>query len=177
MERPKKLGYYKDLLPKHIYKIYCNTYWGSFQYDEYEKEELYKLIKNRETIIDLYNIKKRITNIPKKYYKNIIVIDNKEYENYKNSIMKNIDFANKFNFKPIKYTKRHDREYFNDYDNFMWGRDHTEYYITKNNQIVSIFSTHTNDYELECIEKSGYKLIEPIYWEDQKTFIKIIDKY
>jgi hypothetical protein len=177
MNKPKALGYYKDLLPKNIYNIYCNTYWGNHQYTrEEDKEELYKLIKNREILVDLFNIKKRTTNIPKKYYKNIMVIDYKEYEKYKNS-KTNIDFAKKYNFKPSNYTKRHDLEYFNDYSNFMWGRDHTEYYITKFNQIVSIFSTHTNDYELECIIKSGYQLVEPIYHESQKTFIKTINRY
>jgi hypothetical protein len=177
MNKPKALGYYKDLLPKNIYNIYCNTYWGNHQYTrEEDKEELYKLIKNREILVDLFNIKKRTTNIPKKYYKNIMVIDYKEYEKYKNS-KTNIDFAKKYNFKPSNYTKRHDLEYFNDYSNFTWSRDHTEYYITKFNQIVSIFSTHTNDYELECIIKSGYQLVEPIYHESQKTFIKTINRY
>lgn len=176
MEKPKEIGCFGDLLPKHIYKIYCDVYWSNHRYTTQEKEKLEELIKNREIIAERYELKKRTTNIPKKYYKNIMVVDYIKYEKYKNSIM-NIEIAKKLNLKPTTYTKRDDLEYMYDYSNYMWARDHTEYYITKNNQIASIFSTHTNEYQLECIEKSGYKLIEPIYWKDQKTFIKIINKY
>ena len=66
MERPKKLGYYKDLLPKHIYKIYCNT----FNMMNMKKKNYINLLKIGKLLLIYIILKKELLI----YQKNIIKI-------------------------------------------------------------------------------------------------------
>jgi len=148
MNKPKPLGKYRDLLPKEIYNLFKDTYWGNHQYHhENEKAELYELIENRINIANRYNLKKNtcITKIAKKYLKEMALSDI-------------------------------ERKYINDYGIFMKYRDHPEYYKTKDDNIISIFSQHFTEEELEATIKAGYQLVEPIYNKNQKTLLKVIYK-
>jgi hypothetical protein len=178
MDRPPKLGYYRDLLPTKIKKLYGSTYWANHSYSyEFEIPELLMLCKNREIIAERYNLIKKI-DIPKKYIKDVIIYDFDTINKMKEKIDKldKEDVLYKCNkaFCEEKL-KRYMKDITADYGQILWNRDHTEYYKTKDKEIVSIFSMYEEDkYVLDCIEKSGYKIIEPIYEKNQKTFIKVI---
>jgi len=64
-----------------------------------------------------------------------------------------------------------------------WGeirdiRDHIEYYNTKEGDILAVFSKYIrdDDKDLDLIKEKGYLEFKPIYWSDQKTFVKLIGK-
>jgi len=64
-------------------------------------------------------------------------------------------------------------------EKYSFERDHIEYYNTKEGDILSVFSMYIkdNDKDLDLIRNKGYIKIKPIYWNDQKTFVKIFGKY
>ena len=156
--------YYRELLTDNIYNLFKDTYWANHQISNARTEDKIKiLVKNREEIANRYKLKKRLcySKIAKKYLNKICIIDDKEKER---RIVNN-------------YGRRYEYEYLFNYGNFMMYRDHTEYYLTENGDIVSIFSEHCSLDELKFIENNDYIEIEPIYNEDQKTFIKVIKKF
>ena len=156
--------YYRELLTDNIYNLFKDTYWANHQISNARTEDKIKiLVKNREEIANRYKLKKRLcySKIAKKYLNKICIIDDKEKER---RIVNN-------------YGRRYEYEYLFNYGNFMMYRDHTEYYLTENGDIVSIFSQHRSLDELKFIENNDYIEIEPIYNEDQKTFIKVIKKF
>jgi hypothetical protein len=54
-------------------------------------------------------------------------------------------------------------------------RDHIEYYMTKDKQTVSLFSTDCiDDNKHKILLDKGYLLFDPLYTMSDKTYIKII---
>lgn len=128
------------------HKIFSNCYWGYFRTNKYELETLKEICKNRDELVETFNIKSYITkSIPKQKIKEVV-------------IEKQTDIFGNILDTSLK-------------------RDHIEYYITKQKQILSVFSMFINDDDkelLDLIQKRGYREFKPIYWKDQKTFVKLI---
>ena len=52
-------------------KIFQGVYWSGHSFDEREMEEVRMLCENRNSLVEEYNIVKRITDVPKKYFQEI----------------------------------------------------------------------------------------------------------
>ena len=158
---------------KYFDKLYADTFWSRNFKDSDDIENT--LCNNRDLIAERYGLKKNIdfSNIQKKYYKDIIVynfdkIDDKNQE---------VNAYCLTETERKKELKRYMTESLINWSIFTWARDHIEYYTTNDGNIVSLFSMDYSDpNEYECIIKSGYKLIEPIYDLGQKTYVKVIQK-
>jgi hypothetical protein len=54
-------------------------------------------------------------------------------------------------------------------------RDHIEYYKCSDGRILTIFSMEISNEELHnFILSKGYTLIQPLYWTNQRTYLKFI---
>ncbi len=128
------------------HKIFGCCYWGNFRADKYELEELKEICKNRDELVEIFGIKSYKKSIPKKLIKEIVIGKQKDI--------------------------------FGELLDTSYKRDHIEYYNTKEGNILSIFSMYIkdDDKDLDLIKEKGYKEFKPIYWNDQKTFYKLILK-
>ena len=139
--------YYKYTNPIN-HKIFACCYWGNHRTDKYELEDLKEICKNRDELVEIFNIKSYYRKpIPKRKIKEVVVLEQ--------------------------------RDIFGNILDTCYGRDHIEYYLTKEKQILAVFSMYVKDDDnqtLDLIKSKGYKEFKPIYWKDQKTFIKLIYK-
>jgi hypothetical protein len=80
-------------------KIFIGTYWNRHSFDNFELNEVKQLIKNRDLLVETFNIKSRIcsTKIPKYILKqtiiynyNNIINDNRDHIEYYKTIDGNI---------------------------------------------------------------------------------------
>ena len=55
-------------------------------------------------------------------------------------------------------------------------RDHIEFYICRDKTLISVFSKCVDIDEHNLIISQGYKLIPPLYFKEQNTYMKVILK-
>jgi hypothetical protein len=137
-------------------KLYCDTYWGHYKYKKGYIGFEPNIIKNRDKFAEEYQLKNRIEKIALKYKEKEGVF--KDHLEIKNFNRKN---------DGDKWTFLHERDE-------RKGR-HIEYYKTKNNKIISVFSPYDNsEYNTKIILESGYSLIYPLWNTSINTFVKEI---
>lgn len=129
------------------------------------------LKNNRKNMNEKYNIKKKINEIPKKYYKDIIVVPLNDLQVSFQGCKREICTDKRC----MKETQKRIKDFIQSH-RFTDKRDHIEYYEDINRNIISVWSKWSNQEQIEYAEKCGYVNIEPIYALDQKTFIKVILK-
>ena len=135
-------------------KIFARTYWAGHAFDFSEIKEIELLAKNRDLLVQRFNIKSSIcsSNIPKYILRAIMVVDE---------------------------DRKNDKNILDNYGNFLKYRDHTEYFKTKDGNILSVFSLYvspTDECKKQLYVNNGYHLFEPIYDKHQSTYIKLIEK-
>jgi hypothetical protein len=174
------------------WKIFEWTYWGRGCYTETDGTEL-QLFKNRDIVAERYKLKKQIAsyspstrNYIKKNLIDAMVVDGDILEDKVNKEVDKLERLKKREAtdKEIdKATKKGIAEQFSQLGSFSsgffnYGRDHTEYYLDTDGNIVSIFSVSSvsGGNLLNDILTSGYKEIEPLYNLGDKTFIKVIPR-
>ena len=167
----KEISRNKQPYFKFLNKVFNDTYWSRHTpiFSEVEEKQL---CSNRELMADEYSLKKfywYYGKFPKKYWKELIIGDLTDVEREMSIV-----------YRLEKVVKQAMRIWVQNHNNIIKHKDHMEYYTDIDKNIVSVFSKYITDDDtetLELIEKSGYKRINPIYDLDQKTFIKVIQKY
>jgi len=139
--------------------IYKNSYWGNHRGRGDAPDQ--EIIKNRNEFITNHNVKSyKSTKIAKKKLEHIFILGDEKGN--KTAMTKSIK---------------------QQFDSWVISdgcfRDHAEFYEIQNEigkkQLMSVFSTHLSEKEVNLASQHGYIEVAPLYNLDQKTFIKIID--
>lgn len=157
-------------------RLYERTYWANGGYSDIELGSEMKIARNRDMIAERYGLKELIE-IPRRYKREVYVFDKERYERRRRELEgeRFMPYTARQRERIIEEEKRRDIE---NYDSFIWGRDHIEYYRTRGGDIVSIFSVYgePTEYESRCIRESGYEMIEPIYTLNACSYVKLIER-
>ena len=133
-------------------KIYGDTWWGNNS--NIAQNDI--IIENRNKFAVEYQLKSSLSKIARKYKeKEGVFKDLNEIKSYKKSI-----HDDKWSF----LNNRDER------------REHIEYYKTKDNKIIAVFSPcDTSESKTKITMECGYSLIYPIYSTWANTFVKTIN--
>jgi hypothetical protein len=127
-------------------KIFIGTYWNMHSFDNFELNEVEQLIKNRDLLVETFNIKSCIcsTKIPKYILKQTIIYNDNNINNNLNDYRDHI-------------------EYYKTQDGNILS-------------IFSIYVSPEDNMINELYKNNGYKLFVPIYDKNQNTYFKLILK-